>query len=366
MVNERKIGLDVRMIHHSGIGTTIRGLLDHSSSAQLERLTLFSNSGPPLSYKSKHIPVPYPIYSLRQHVSYPTILKKHAVSLFHMPHFDVPLFYRGPFIATIHDLTHLLFPQHSTKRFSKWYAWTLIRHCARRARRLIVVSDNTRKDLVHFFPEAEGKTITIYPGIDADFKPVQGDPFNHALKKHSLTPGYLLYVGNLRASKNTEGLLAAYAIMREKNPRVPPLVLAGQNFLKKYDQGKFPAGVRALGSVPREDLPALYSGASIFIFPSFYEGFGLPPLEAMACGTPVVVSRSASLPEVCADAADYVDPNSPSHIAETVLALMGNPERQNTLRKNGFKNVGRFSWRRFATSIWKVYDDVLDEMKEEI
>lgn len=350
-----KVGLDVRMVENSGIGTTIKGLLDHLSPDRLKGMTLFHSPGWTNPYPTKQVEVPHPVYGIKQHWAYSKILNQSRPFLFHMPHFDVPLSYKGPFVATVHDLIHVLFPQYSNKPFSRQYALWMLRHVVKHARKIIAVSENTRQDLLNFFPKALHKVSVIYSGIDSVFQPVPLEKMKSDLQSIELTPGYLLYVGNLRDSKNVKGLLKAYSLLRAKTSSCPILVLAGRNFYGEFEKKGFPEGVKYMGQVVRDILPSLYSGAKVFVFPSFYEGFGLPPLEAMACGAPVVTSRVASLPEACGKAAVYVDPYDPGSIADGIQIVLGSSEKSKNLVQLGFENVKRFSWKKCADQTWEIY-----------
>lgn len=351
-----RVGVDVRMIDSSGIGTTIRETLNHFSPEQKERLTLYGRPGWENQTGCDAKTVPYKIYGLRQHWSYARFLEKEPISLFHMPHYDVPLTYRGPFVATVYDLIHYLFPQHSTKPFTRPYSWLLLRHVSLRARHIIAISEATKRDLVKVFPEAEPK-ITVLPlAVGASFKPATELEKNTALAAYGLKPGYALYVGNLRESKNIPRLLRAYANLAREKKGAPPLVLAGQNSLNGIALDSIGPSVKYVGKIPAGRLNALYSAASAFVFPSLYEGFGLPPLEAMACGTPAVVSNVASLPEVCGDAAVYADPLSEADIARAIWSVVSDPRKQAEMRQKGFDRVKRFSWDAFAKGVWRVYE----------
>src|SRR5258706_406177 len=359
--NSIRVGLDVRMIENSGIGTTIRELLDHWDETQKKHLTLFGSFDWTESCPSVRVKVSFPIYSLRQHWEYPRILNSHPLTFFHMPHYDVPLGYKKPFVATVHDLIHVLFPQYSTKPFSRIYSQFLLKHVAKNAKRIIVVSENTKKDLLQLFPEAASKTVRIYSCVDSNFQPIEGYLRQQTLKKYNLKQGYLLYVGNLRKSKNTMGLLKVYEMLRFMRSFCPDLVLVGKNFYPEFKKGIFQKGVRHIGSVDREDLPALYSGASLFVFPSLYEGFGLPPLEAMACGTPVAVSNVASLPEVCGEAAAYFDPNSTQDVVKKINELLDLTSARKKLVEKGFENIKRFDLKKYAADVWNLYEEVAKE-----
>jgi glycosyltransferase involved in cell wall biosynthesis len=274
-----------------------------------------------------------------------------------MPHYDVPYLYGRPFVATVHDIIHYLYPQFSTKPLSRFYSKTALQHVAKRARRIITVSDNTKKDLETHFPRSQGKIRVIYPAVNQLFKPVSPDRVRLVLNKYNLRPGYFLYVGNLRASKNTSALISAYATLKKRHPDAPPLILVGKMFIKNL--GAVPNDVFHIESASNDELPAFYSGATLFVYPSLYEGFGLPPLEAMACGAAVISSRAASLPEVCGNAAHYIDPQSESELVDAMWELITSSSRRDEMKKKGLENVKRFSWKRFAASTWQVYNESL-------
>jgi glycosyltransferase involved in cell wall biosynthesis len=310
------------------------------------------------------VPVTNPIYGLSQHLSYGRLLNRRNLSVFHMPHYDFPLSYRGPLVVTIHDIIHSLFPEYSTKPFSKLYSSFVINRAVTRASKIIVVSKNTEADLVKHFPKAAGKTVVIYPAVDVTFKPKSDADIERVLKKYELKKGYLLYVGNLRASKNSKRLIEAYRKLRKEDQRVPPLVLVGKNFYKPGElvDSERDSGIISINSADMVDLPALYSSSKLFVFPSLYEGFGLPPLEAMACGAPVLVSRAASLPEVCGDAAEYIeDPKDVVEIAQKMKSLLENDVQRKSLSEKGAEQSKKFTWSNFAQKTWSLYEQVAQE-----
>jgi glycosyltransferase involved in cell wall biosynthesis len=180
--------------------------------------------------------------------------------------------------------------------------------------------------------------------------------FNHL----GLSRDYLLYIGNLKEFKNVERLVDAYTLVRSKDKDIPELVIVGRNFIKGFEKRlQCTPGVRWIGEVRRDLLPAFYKNAFLFIFPSLYEGFGLPPLEAMASGTPVLCSNRASLPEVVGDAATMVDPENTEAIAAAVSELIHDPERRKNLSAKGLQQAARFSWGRMADQTLQVYHQCL-------
>ena len=353
-----RVGLDVRMIDSSGIGTTIREMIRHFSAEQREKLLLYGRPDWRNTTGCESKTVPYPVYGLRQHWSYARFLEREPISFFHMPHYDVPLTFLRPFVATVYDLIHYLFPQYSTKPFTKQYSWLLLRHVAQHAKKIIAISENTKRDMVRVFPASEPKIRVLPLAVAPSFAPASEGKTRKVLASYGLSKGYALYVGNLRESKNTPRLLRAYAGLARERKNLPPLVLTGQNSLKPGVVEQHGPFIRYIGKTPFEQLDALYTGASLFVFPSLYEGFGLPPLEAMACGTPALVSTAASLPEVCGDAAVYVDPYSETDIARNIGTLLDDPNQREALRQKGFAQVKKYSWDAFAKGVWRVYEEM--------
>jgi glycosyltransferase involved in cell wall biosynthesis len=242
------------MIEHSGIGVTIKQLLNNLSATELNQISLFTPPGWENHFKTgETIAAPYPIHGFKQHLLYPSLIRKHKVSLLHVPHYDVPFFYGKPFVATVHDIIHFLYPEYSSKPFTRVYSRAAIGHTAKHAKKILTVSDNTKKDLEKYFPRSEGKIHVIYPAVDHSFKPLPKDKYLPVLEKYSLNPGYYLYVGNLRASKNTPLLIDAYAQLKKRHPYAPPLVLVGKTFLKN------------LGTVP-EDVFHIETNFRNFLF----------------------------------------------------------------------------------------------------
>jgi glycosyltransferase involved in cell wall biosynthesis len=357
-----RLAFDARLINNSGIGTTIDRMLSRWSAEQRAQVELMTPPGWENPYHMSQRTVPEKVYGLAQHWGYGRRLARGGYDLFHMPHYDVPISYRGRLVVTVHDLIHYLLPEYSTKPFTRLYSHFLLSHVARRANRIICVSNSTKNDFLELFPQAEPRVKVVSPAVD-NVSDAESDRLttDRVLERHRLQPGYFLYVGNLRKGKNTLGLIRAYKILKSLDGSVPPLILVGHNSLPLSDLFPLPDGVRLLGLVDRGDLPVLYRQALGFVFPSFYEGFGLPPLEAMAHGAPVIVSNRASLPEVCGPAALYVDPVSGDDIAGKMLQLWREPGTRDQLRAAGFKNIQRFSWDRFAQQTWEIYEDVCKE-----
>jgi glycosyltransferase involved in cell wall biosynthesis len=235
----------------------------------------------------------------------------------------------------------------------------------RRAERVIVISAHTGKDIVEHLGVDPGKIRVIHLGVASDFHPIPEEKRLGALRsRYRLPERCLLYVGNTMPHKNISRLVSAMALVRKRFPAVP-LVIAGSSdkyrpmVAQTIEDKSLSNEVRFLGHVPEEDLPTLYNCASAFLFPSLYEGFGMPVLEAMACGTPVVTSGAASIPEIVGDAAITVDPYDVKSIADGIVHLLENRSEAEKLSRVGIQRAKEFTWRKCAEKHLMVYDEVL-------
>jgi glycosyltransferase involved in cell wall biosynthesis len=254
----------------------------------------------------------------------------------------LPLLSSLPGVATVHDLTPLLFPEwHSPKNrlgFNPFIGATV-----RRARRIVAVSDATRRDLVAAFPDAAPKTVVVHNGVEPE-APAVLDPAPHGGRP------YVLYVGTLEPRKNLAALVEAWREVRRHHP--VELVLAGRRRSDFAALAKEP-GLRIMGEVPDEALPQLYSGALAFVYPSLYEGFGLPVLEAMQCGACVIASRAVA--EAAGDAAVYAD--TPQELARAMREAAARPEWRAELGARSLARAREFSWERTARMTHQVYEE---------
>jgi glycosyltransferase involved in cell wall biosynthesis len=224
---------------------------------------------------------------------------------------------------------------------------------------VIADSESTKLDIHEYYKVPLSKIHVVYSGIEEDLRPLPEPIRNRVLHRYGLTE-YVLLVGASFPHKNVERAIQAWAAVSETLPGLKFVIAGGRaQYLEKLRQtvaGSKTNGVEFLGYVPREDLIALYSGARALVYPSLYEGFGLPPLEAMACGCPAIVSNTSSLPEVCGDAAYYVDPSSPDAIAEAILKVATDEPMRTVLKKKGLAQAARFNWVTTAQSVYKVLE----------
>lgn len=265
----------------------------------------------------------------------------------------------------VHDIIPKLFPEYLGK-ISRRIHWEAIERGIRKAHHLVAISESTKQDVMKYLSIPEEKITVAYPGLSSVFDEVCSDEKLEAiLRQYDLQKGYLYHGGGFEIRKNGEGLLRAYRELRiyheEKGLETPMLVMSGRVFEKSNPLATDVEGlvatlglsewVRILGFVPEEDLPALYRGAAVFVYPSLYEGLGLPPIEAMSQGTPVIVSKESSLPEACGDAASYVDPRSTTELVEKIAELLSDEHLREDLRRKGFEQVRKFSWNVFVRRV---------------
>jgi glycosyltransferase involved in cell wall biosynthesis len=260
-----------------------------------------------------------------------------------------------PGVVTIHDLTAILMPEtHRTK--VRWSVLPFIRPTLERATAVVAISDATAADLRFHFPQSADKLHVVRNGIDADFVPA--DPATIAATRQELgaPAGYLLYAGTLEPRKGVDTLLEAWIAARRDDPETMPLVLAGpygwhSDHLLRDIERLAPQGVRYLGRVERPHLVRLMQAARLFVYPSRYEGFGLPPAESLACGVPVIACESSSLPEVVGDAGLLVEPGDPAALAAAIRHVLGEPELEAELRARTLPQAAKFTWPRAAAEM---------------
>jgi glycosyltransferase involved in cell wall biosynthesis len=269
-------------------------------------------------------------------------------------------------VTTIHDLTTLLYPEYHTEEnivlLDKKY-----RFAQEEADAVIAISESTRQDIVNLLG-IDPRRIRVVPyGCDARFRPLDNQAVERELLRWKLTPdSYLLYVGTIEPRKNLERLLQAFSKIRMDLPDAASrLVLAGavgwksKDFLAQIERLGLQSDVVLLGSLSADELPFLYSGARMLVYPSLYEGFGFPPLEAMASGTPVITSSVSSMPEVVGDSAVLINPLKVDELAAAILELASDAGKRQMLREAGLKRAAQFTWQKAALQTLEVYKDVV-------
>lgn len=295
----------------------------------------------------------------------PLLLKRHRIDVCFFTNFVISVLSSCPMVLTIHDFSFKLFPRTHSLRNVIW-ARSLVPVSVRRCRRIIAVSNHTKIDLLRLMNVKQEKVAVIYEGAAAQFVPEPEPGDGDVLAGYGIRQPYVLYVGTLEPRKNLNTLVMSFDILAESDDDVQ-LVLAGrrgwmaQAIFDEIKMRDLMERVRITGYVPDEHLPALYRQAAAFVYPSLYEGFGLPPLEAMASGTPVIVSQSSSLPEVIGDAGLYVNPLDAAELAATMKKVISDGDLSAALVAKGLKQAGRFSWRRAAEQTMEILRETARE-----
>ncbi len=294
--------------------------------------------------------------SLLEQVHWPQAARRWSLDVLHSPYVYKPYALPCPSVVTVYDLIPLVFPE-GFSAGQRLIFRLMVGLALRTARAVIAISAATRDDLVRYFRTSPDRVYVTPLAADASFYPRPPAEVAAIRARYGLPDQYVLYVGSNKPHKNLPRLIEAYAKIGD----APPLVLAGREDAR-YPQAR--ARVEALGlsarvcfpgDIASADLPALYSGASLFVFPSLYEGFGLPPLEAMACGLPVVCSGRSSLPEVVGDAALIVDPDDVDTIASAIRRALDDADLRASLRRRGLDRAAQFSWERTAQETLRIY-----------
>jgi alpha-1,3-rhamnosyl/mannosyltransferase len=300
-------------------------------------------------------------FSAAQQTQIPRLLDSLDADLYHSAYLLMPYRPGVPTVLTVYDLIPLLLPAQSSTR-AKLFFRSAMRLALRAAQRVIVISESTRTDLLAHFPVSPDRITAIPLAADPAFQPQSATAIAEVRKRYGLPLGYTLYVGSNKPHKNLAGLVDAWAqVTAAPTTAAQTLAVAGA-WERQYDPVRERAAgtsaegrIRWLGPVAEADLPALYGGARLFVFPSLYEGFGLPVLEAMACGTPVICSESSSLPEVAGNAARRVDTRRPAVLADAIQAVLTNPALQDEMRAKGLAQAASFSWGQAARRTLEVY-----------
>jgi glycosyltransferase involved in cell wall biosynthesis len=383
-----KIVIDVRRVRDFGIGTYIRNLAHALSDLdKVNRYVLvgFKQDRALLADLSKNFQ--FAAYARSDedpwdNLAFPMFLRRFSADLVHIPLNIVPLALPRPYVVTIHDMASLLFDGGSGIRMSA--RRFRLRRGLQRADRVIAVSDATRRDVQKLLPIPNDRIRVVYNAPDPEFfgqHPAAdarlAGPDVHNLERQRILERYqihypfLLYAGNIRKQKNIPRLVDAFAVVRQAMAEHPVykdlhLIIIGDEISqhpavrRAVIQGRVEHAVRFLGFVPFDTLRNFFEAAEAFVFPSLYEGFGLPPLEAMASGTAVVTSGVSSLPEVVGDAAMLVNPENVFDIARGIKEVLLDEELRHTLIERGHEQAAKFSWQRAAREVLDIYREVAE------
>lgn len=311
-------------------------------------------------------------YTLEEQIKFPRLLESFKLDLVHFPHFNVPIFYRGKFVVTIHDLILLHFPtvRNTTLnpliyRIKFFFYKKVIKTALSRSERIITVSNFTKKDILAEFPEISGEKIIVTYESAENFCFIPSVSKEEILSRYGIIKPYLLYVGNAYPHKNLERLLSAFQRIK-KNFSDLNLVLVGKrdyfySRLESFARERGIAGVIFTGFVSDEDLDTVFKESLIYVWPSLYEGFGLPPLEAMAKGIPVLSSDEPCMREILEDGATYFDGRNVADIEKKAMELIRNEERRREKIEKGYAQAGKYDWKKMGEETLRVYQEILEK-----
>jgi glycosyltransferase involved in cell wall biosynthesis len=367
-----RVAIDARKLHDYGIGTYVRNLITGLSrqdddaeyvllcnAADMDELCALGRRFHPRVVRAGN-------YSTREQWDIPWTLARSRVDLFHAPHYVVSPLTTCRFVVTIHDCIHLRFPQYLPSRAALTYARMMMGFSARRSQRVLTVSQASKDDILHYLRIPASKVEVIYNALDTRLagEPT-ADEVAHVRERFQLTAPFILYTGNIKPHKNVDRLIEAFSLLRGQGFADTKLLIIGDeiskypNLRRLVHRHQLHQHVRFLGFVPDATLAVLYRLAAVFVFPSLYEGFGLPPLEAMAAGAPVITSNTSSLPEVVGDAAILIDPMDPGAIADAMARVLTDPTLRADLVRRGRERVHAFSWERSVARIREVYGELV-------
>jgi len=366
-----RIGIDARKIHDTGIGRYIRSILQHIF--RLDPNNQYYVFLGPKEYERYRFPFPQVQtikesagkYSLREHLSLALKARHYQLDLFHAPHYVLPLALGIRSVVTIHDTIHLLYPPASPLKPAYYlYARLVMEGAIRKSRLILTGSANTKRDLLRLFLSCPPHKIWVTPyGVGEEFYPRESRAIDDFLRARQLPTSFFLYVGDKKPHKNLSTLIEAFSrvVQRLDCYLVMSGPLPGSRDALRGLMERLGVSDRIIftGYLPDEELPLLYNGARVFVFPSLYEGFGLPPLEAMACGLPVICSHSSSLPETVGDGALLLPPKDIDLWSDAMYNVFTNSDLRQELRKKGLAWARKFSWQRTARLTLEAYNKVL-------
>jgi len=371
-----RIGIDARMYgpeNTTGIGAYIKYLTDQLFTIdESNEYVLFMREPAQSQFvapndRVKTVLADVPWYSLAEQLKLPRLLFKQKLDLVHFPHFNAAVFYPKKYILTVHDITPKFFPGPNVKKsmVRKIGYEVVFRLGLKRAKKIITISNHTKENLVKYFNVDAKKIEVIYLGVDSRFAVIEDEvAMADFKKKNKIIKPFIFYVGVWRDHKNIENLVRAFDLLKKDFKLDYQLVLGGKpdsrypEIMKAIENSQFRSDIILPGFISDADLPLFYNAANLFVLPSFCEGFGLVALESLACGTPVVGSKTTSLPEILEDAAIYFDPNDPADIAKAINRLLADRDLYNDFKNRGLKQAQKYSWRECAEKTLAFYRSV--------
>jgi glycosyltransferase involved in cell wall biosynthesis len=370
------IYIDVSSAVHAkaGIGRYAGSLARSLNASQPGRFALFYNRGrhtePPAgleSMPSRTIRAGYKPWRMAVWMGHLTGLYFNRLvpdaELFHATEHLLPPLRGVPTVLTVHDMIFKLFPEHQ-KRLNYWYLNATMPLFCQRAGAIITVSECSKRDIVRHYGVDPAKVVVIHEAAAPEFRPASPVAVDGIRRQYGLPRRFIIHVGTIEPRKNLSRLLEALQRLRDGGLRIPLVVVGGKGWLyddlfRRLQELEIRDDVHFPGYVPAADLPILYSAATMAAMPSVYEGFGLPVLEAMACGTPVVCSEASSLPELGGEAARYFDPYQVEAMVDAIQMVWTSEELQAEMRKAGLEQAAKFSWDQTAEETREVYQRLL-------
>ena len=371
-----RIGIDARFFGSigKGLGRYTQKLIENLESIDRENHYFIFlrrenwDKYQPRSQNFTKVLADVPWYTLREQVQMPKIFERCGLDLVHFPHFNVPVAYKGKFVVTIHDLILFRYPTRRASTLSapayflkKKAYHKVINRAVRNSEKIIVVSEHTKKDVLENFKINPNKVVVTYEGVDMTEKLLVESP-ETVLQKYGIIRPYILYVGNAYPHKNLDRLVLAFKEVVKKHSGLN-LVLAGNEDyfykqLNKFVTANSISNVIFPGHIDEDHLPTVYREAKLYIFPSLYEGFGLPPLEAMAKNVPVASSNASCLPEILGNAAFFFDPRGISETAEAIEKVLTDNVLRKYLTEAGKKQIQKYSWKKMARETLEIYRNI--------
>lgn len=359
-----KLSIDYRLHSNSGIGRYLRTIISKITKDDFDEIDLFFNLKNGLDHESikegsfNEVNTNSSIYSLREQLELPKVISPNT-DLLWVPHYNIPVLFKGKMLVTIHDVAHLALPELFRGLHKKIYAKALFFAIEHRADHIICVSEFTKQELIKYTGVSSNKISVIHNGIEDSWYQVKKE-------KNPESVPYLLYVGNVKPHKNLKTFVQAFLKIKDKIPHNLVLVGKKEGFITGDNEiselvNRSPARIKFTGFIADSILKQYYLHADLFVFPSIYEGFGYPPLEAMACGTPVLASNAASIPEVCGEAAEYFSPYNVEELASKIVNILNKEEYRERLKKKGIKQSMKF---RADNTARKTLDLIKKEMSK--
>jgi glycosyltransferase involved in cell wall biosynthesis len=365
-----RIGIDARLTGYRDGGISeytrrlIEGLawLDHTDEYAILHAARPTRVGPDLAPAGnfRRVTALTPCHHRFERIMLSLEVLRLRLDVLHSPDFIPPRLGAKHYVITVHDLNFLYYPQFQTADSLRYYS-SHIRAAVRQADHILADSQATKDDLNRLLGVPLDKVTVHRLGVDPAFQPLPGDAVRAVRERLGLPLGYLLFVGTFEPRKNLPGLLEAYAALCADLPDAPPLVIVGrrgwlyESVFQKVAALRLESRVRWLEDLPFADLPAVYNSAAALVAPSFYEGFGLPALEAMACGVPTVVSNRGSLPEVVGDTGLLIDPDKPDELAEALRRVLVDRDLRRRSAQAGLARAATFTWQHTAEMALSVY-----------